>query len=100
MASIASITPPTRPITETKLLRPAKKRSNGEKQVIAQAKFFVNFKSYQKTFFNVSPKVIKEVKVVKSPKNKAKITIPFPKVILNPPKADSVVFPTVIPKIR
>ena len=61
------------------------------KQVMAKAKFFPIFRSYQKTFFKVSPKAIKEVKVVKRPNKNPKETIPLPKKFLRPTKADSVV---------
>ena len=63
----------------------------GIKQVIKKAKFFSIFKSYQKTFFRVSPKAIKEVNVVKTPKKRARETTPLPKTFLSPLKPDSVV---------
>ena len=98
--SIANITPPTNPMTAIKLLKPSKYKIKGTKQVINQAKFFFIFKSYQKTFFKVKPKVRNEVKVVTKPNKRARETIPSPKYCLSPTKADCVVCSPVIPKIK
>ena len=98
--SMPNITPPTKLMTPIKLLIPTKKRAKGKKQVIAQAIFFLNFKSYQKTFFRVKPQAIKEVKVVKTPKKRIRETIAGDRKSRNPTRADSVVWGPVIPKIR
>ena len=79
---------------------PTKKRVNGKRQVISQAKFFPTFKSYRKTFFKVNPKAIKEVKVVKTPKKSPKLTKVGLKKFRKPVKADSVVWGPVIPNIK
>ena len=96
-ASIPIITPPTNPMILIKLRSPAKKRIKGTKQVISQAVFFLIPISYQKIFFNVSPRAIKEVKVANIPKRSRAFIAPFPKKLESPDKADSVVCEPHIP---
>ena len=92
--------PPTTDITKIKDFKPSKKRINGTEQVIMKAYIFLRPKSNIKTFFNVRPRAIKEVNVVKTPKNNPRETIPSPKKLLSPVKADPVVWEPVIPKIN
>ena len=60
--------PATKDITSIKSVMPIRNNIKGTPQVISAAIFLSIFKSNQNTFFNVSPIVMKEVNVVKSPK--------------------------------
>src|SRR3989344_4235406 len=75
---------PVRPMTEINSLRPRKNKSSGAKQAINQDNLGDKLKSYQSVFFNVRPRVIKEVKVVITPKRKPSLMILLPKVLDNP----------------
>ena len=100
MPSMPSITPPIKDTTGIKLLTPTKKRNNGGKQVSSQAKFLFILRSYQKIFFKVSPKAIKEVKVATIPKRNPKDIILLSKKFCSPTKADSVVSEPETPRTK
>lgn len=59
---------PVKPMILINCLKPKRKRIKGKKQVRNQERFLGNPKSYQRTFFKVKAKVIKEVKQVITPK--------------------------------
>jgi len=89
-ASTPIAIPPTSPIIFMKSLKPIKKRLKGIKQVANQETFLSIFKSYQKTFFKVSPREIKGVKVAKIPNKRDRKYILLSKRFSRPPNAEGV----------
>src|SRR3989344_4816102 len=99
IASSPSITAPVREITPRKFLIPKRYSNNGEKQAINQEVFSGNFKSCRKIFFKVKPRVIKEVKVVRTPKTKPRGAILSPIARAKPEKASGEVLVPLTPRM-
>src|SRR3989344_1914883 len=100
MPLMPSNTPPTKEIKEIKELNPRKNKTSGVKQVKTQAVKRSTFMSYINTSFKKIPWKIKAIKVVITPiATVSKETIGGKK-CASPVKADSVVWPPEIPRIK
>ena len=78
---------------------PTRNKIRGTKETIKQETLGDRPKSYQNTFFKVSPRVIKEVKQQITPNIKPNLKIPFPTCPIKPESASLEVLIPEAPKI-